>query len=162
MGTQYIPTLIHLNTGAEKGGVCSLHRGRLMSRWVSSKLTSVSDRASPGQAFYHDHQSYALPVKHIKKQTVKQPPKPKTEDLKRIRLLPRCTLQPTPHSRVISMISVLRTAEVYAVDLAVCFYLQQYFLPFMNSQSRGARINIAKTHNYNPSYSSSWLLSWLL
>lgn len=24
-----------------------------MSRWVSSKLTSVSDRVSPGQAFYH-------------------------------------------------------------------------------------------------------------
>lgn len=33
--------------------MCSLHWGRLMSRWVSSKLTSVSDRVSPGQAFYH-------------------------------------------------------------------------------------------------------------
>lgn len=33
--------------------MCSLSWGRLMSRWVSSKLTSVSDGASPGQAFYH-------------------------------------------------------------------------------------------------------------
>lgn len=33
--------------------MCSLRWGRLMSRWVSSKLTSVSDRVSPGQAFYH-------------------------------------------------------------------------------------------------------------
>lgn len=120
MGTKYILTVIHPNTGAEQGGVCSLRRGRPMSRWVSSKLTSASDRASPGQAFYHQSSIIRSPSKAHKETDSKVASQTKNRGSKAAPLLPRRTLQPSHHSRVISMISILRTAEVHAVDRAVC------------------------------------------
>lgn len=126
--------MIHLNTGAEKGGVCSLRRGRLMSRWVSSKLTSVSDRASPGQAFYHQSSIIRSPSKTHKETDSKAASQTKNRGSKAAppAAAPRCTLQPSHHGRVVSMISILRTAEVHAVDLAVCVYLHRDFPPFMS------------------------------
>lgn len=121
---KYVLPQTHLNTRAEKGGVCSLRRGRLMSRWVSSKLTSVSDRASPGQAFYHRSSIIHSHSKTHKETDSKAASQTKNRAAKAEP--PAATphfLRLSHHSRGISVISILRTDELYVVDIAVGFYV---------------------------------------
>lgn len=157
MGAKYILTVIHLNTGAEKGGVCSLRRGRLMSRWVSSKLTSVSDRASPGQAFYHQSSIIRSPSKTHKETDSKAASQTKNKGSKADppdAALHFTTVSPQP-------------CYFYGFNFTYCWSTCCWpccvllptptFSSVYECLSRGVRMNIAETHNCNPSYSSSWV-----
>lgn len=132
MGAKYILSVIHPSTGAEKGGVCSLRRGRLMSRWVSSKLTSVSDRASPGQAFYHQSSIIRSPSKTHKETDSKAASQTKNRGSEAdppAAALHFTTVSPQPCYFYDFNFTY---CWIYAVDLAVCFYLQWYFPPFIS------------------------------
>lgn len=107
-----------------------------MSRWVSSKLTSVSDGASPGQAFYHRSSIIRSHSKTHKETDSKAAASQNKKKNRGREAEPPAAALLLAAAMLLLGFQIESAEDANVVDLAVCFLVPRTLI-----FSRGVRIN---------------------